>query len=563
MKNLFCLLLSLVVLFSCDNEIENKSELDVNGINGEIELRKRDEKSPVILSKKLETNRYEKIKTKASSPLGLFHYLGRGYKTDEISIGDPVYVKFPVLDVDKLYADNKDYFLHINLGKTEAKSLSYSSFERYVEKSTTKNTVQRGSKLNIGLFSIGSQNKISSVFSEEVSQDYKKVFGELNINVIDASYTIQTSTNILNKIRVNYLHANFVDEIFNNIPEEVIDIYGGLMLMDYTTGGRAEAIFEGNYSKIATDIVKETAMDVTLDGTYNSSIVATKSGETPIGVSGNLSFSGNKYKGSTTSRELTDVKMTIKTIGGSKEYGSYTIPTSLETINLNMSSWVSSLNNTSTHNLIGINSEGLHPISNYILEENVKKNIESAFEKYVPGSGIPAGRLPIAPLREPYIYIAHTLNPTAKTITMSMALITRFNDEIDLSPSVVTISYSGGRSLTADEQRQVDQYYQQYLNDKSRYYKLSYRNTSAVDPVGYRRSNVPLSGIVESGMKKYRHPVTNVLYLLYNGGSSKKYAYAIHDDYILDTYCIRSWVNGMTATTISDNELVTYKIVGL
>ena len=68
--------------------------------------------------------------------------------------------------------------------------------------------------------------------------------------------------------------------------------------------------------------------------------------------------------------------------------------------------------------------------------------------------------------------------------------------------------------------------------------------------------------INEGDMQKFYNSNNGILYLLYES-TDKKFAYAIHDDYILDTYGIRDWVDNMPTTQVSYLELANYTIIGL
>ena len=63
-------------------------------------------------------------------------------------------------------------------------------------------------------------------------------------------------------------------------------------------------------------------------------------------------------------------------------------------------------------------------------------------------------------------------------------------------------------------------------------------------------------------MKKFVDTKHNTTYLLYSEGE-KKYAYAIHYDYLLDTYAIRDFVNSLPTIQIDPQDLFNYTIIAL
>ena len=70
-----------------------------------------------------------------------------------------------------------------------------------------------------------------------------------------------------------------------------------------------------------------------------------------------------------------------------------------------------------------------------------------------------------------------------------------------------------------------------------------------------------ISSIAENNMRKYYDTENNILYLVNEG--LEKFAFSIQDDYILDTYGIRNWVDSMQTIQISNDNLDNYTIVGL
>jgi hypothetical protein len=66
--------------------------------------------------------------------------------------------------------------------------------------------------------------------------------------------------------------------------------------------------------------------------------------------------------------------------------------------------------------------------------------------------------------------------------------------------------------------------------------------------------------LVGDKMKKF--VLNNRTYLI-SQNPAVKFAYSINDDYILDTYGIREWVNNMETTQLTEQHLDDYIIVAL
>ena len=71
--------------------------------------------------------------------------------------------------------------------------------------------------------------------------------------------------------------------------------------------------------------------------------------------------------------------------------------------------------------------------------------------------------------------------------------------------------------------------------------------------------------LLESDMKKYYDEDNKTIYLLYNK-NEKKVGYSIYvgtGDYLLDTYGMKQWVNGLPSVSINKDELVNYMLIAL
>ena len=77
--------------------------------------------------------------------------------------------------------------------------------------------------------------------------------------------------------------------------------------------------------------------------------------------------------------------MAIDTVGGSPAFPVFTIPQKLEDVNLDLSQWMASLADTTTHSIVDIADEGLLPITEFILEKNIKDGIRLYMER---GNGL-------------------------------------------------------------------------------------------------------------------------------------------------------------------------------
>lgn len=492
---------------------------------------------PLILSKKTSTKSL--IQPREKLPFN--EYLGRSYVDRTLPIGSSENVAFPVIDIKKLYQEHPNYITDARIGKGEATSFSYANFERYTSNSKTSKKIKLGFSINLGLFSIGAKRSMTEIYSSSLIQESNRVYGELNVEIKDSYYILQTSSNINKIITLDYLTPEFKDELYNTHPSELFNSYGGFVLTDFITGGRTTAVFTGSYSGFDAAETKEKSMDTDISASY---------GFQPIIANGKISGEfgiGKAYaQGSSTSNKISVLQTSIKTLGGSLAFSNFSAAKSINDINIDLSSWLNSLNDKSTHSIIDIADEGLVPLTGFVMEENFKKYFNSFYEK---------GVSEIKALQEPYIAIIQH-GSSSQSIIYSM-LVTRFGDGILLD--TLHLSYS---------QKDIENTINSIKEEKLKIYdglKIKYFHDNAqliITPPLHNYS------IEEYKMKKYIDTKHNMIYLIYINPNNKydpkgKYALSIHADYLIDTYALRKFVNALPAVEMRPEELFNYSIVAL
>ncbi|WP_195547187.1 hypothetical protein [Bacteroides intestinalis] len=217
--------------------------------------------------------------------------------------------------------------------------------------------------------------------------------------------------------------------------------------------------------------------------------------------------------------------MAIETVGGSPAYPIFTIPQKLEDVNIDLSQWMASLTDKTTHSIVDIADEGLVPISEFILEKNMKDRIGL----YMKGGN---GLKPY--YEEPQIILqcgkGSFWEPTVRCYAY---LYTRNHEFITLSHEVVP---------------DVDVWINTKSQQLSRFYRLKIV------------SNKNSSDMVERYMKVFDYDAPlmerSVCYrdtngILYILDREKKVGYSVHSDYLLDTYAIRNAVYTLPSINIS------------
>lgn len=526
MKNTIIIILIIIAtITSCSNEdsvFQTEKEVKT------LVLKERDPNSPLVLSK---INFTRSRANTRSYAVAYNNYYGMSFKDNIYPLANSENLGYPVIDLVKFKKDHFDYFKSIGIGRGYAESFSYANFERYMSNSSVTKKVNGGLSLNLGLFKIGAKRSLTKIFTSSSDDISNRVYGELNIEIRDSSYTMQWSSNIKNKIVLNYLSESFKDELYNTTPSELFINYGGFVLSSFIVGGKATAIYTG-IDNSSTDVEsKEKNMKTDISSSYGF-----KNGS----ASGDFGFGKDYLNGSTSVNKLTNLQTSIRTIGGSTEFASFTSVKSIDNLNVDMSGWMRSLNDKRTHSIIDITDNGLIPLSDFIIEENLRRSISNFYAEGIDE---------IKKMQEPYLEIS--VGQSFEMKILQVILHTRFGDYIPLCRR----SYPGYGEFN----KIIDD----IINNYTSIYKLKciltrkeYGSTRTI-----ASSDILFDGLNERQMKKFTW--NNKLYLLYSNGRDINYAYSIHDDFLLDTYAIREFVNTLPMVKILPEKLFNYTIVAL
>ena len=525
MKKKTVLFLLALVFISC-NKVDDQREYPESDSEKGIVLKERDPDYPWVP--------IENTKSHSQfSPRLLVTFdkcLGRAYKDDFFPVGTIENVTYSVVDIEKLSKDKPSYFLTKNLNEGIANSFAYSDFQRYTEKSSMSKKINGGFSLNLGLFSIGAKRKMSRIFTNSTLNEENRVFGELDVIYKRSQYVMQMSSRIRKEIILNYLSSDFKDELYGTTPTELFYNYGGFVLSDFITGGRASVVYTGLHKKNISEETNEKDMNTDINASYGFKM---KNGSE---VSGELGLGKSYSNGSTSSNELTSMMVSVKTIGGGAEFASFTPPKNINDLNVNLSNWLSTLNNEDKHSIVDISENGLIPLADFVMEENLKKGLLDCYKSEI--TAFPT-------LQEPYINIRLTYI-SGQIGVFQTSLITRFNDDVIIKSKYL---YMG----------QANEYIQSEIARVSNIYGL--KIVSDNTPFKYKIS-VYCDGLDETKMVKYIDSINNTIYLLCSEGKNK-YGYSIHADKLLDDYAIRDFVNRLSPTNIDPLDLFNYTIIAL
>lgn len=567
MKKLTFLLACIICifLFSCESpEDLSTSKKKIVETAESYVYRERDPNLMLILSVPR-----ERLATRATE-LQFDDMLGRSFKLDYFPFENMQNVGEPVIDMARLEADHPAWATKFPLRQSVSSAFSYATFNRYEQNSSSTTTVNSGVKLNLGIFSIGNENTYYSHFTSSLITSSKSVFGQLDIEIKDAAYRLSINSSRFELIRKDYIEADFIDDRYNLCPYEFFLFYGPFVMTNFVAGGRATALFAG----ITNTTEKEEAREKTMDSAMSASFSFKKAED---GSSASLGFGRGFTNGSSSTETFTQLEATIVTSGGAYGFAAFTTPGSVDNMNIDLTDWANSLNDSDTHTLVDIENNGLRPISDFFLEANLKAQCEN----YIAKKDLPSKNF-----TEPKLI--YTCTPVyiggAPIFLHYMSLITRFNDVIAIREDILSV-FEHVQGGAKKEEAIFDKLCNTYK------IKAEIENPPAIDTstingdlqnsILYtsQNSNSQIrisadsvsnyqykSGVcLEAKMKKYLDTDNKILYLLYNE-NGKKVGYSIYmgkGDFLLDTYGIRQWVRSLPITSVTDNELLNYTLIAL
>lgn len=544
------ILFSFIILFaiSCNNddEISNStSPYNHDDSTSEIILKERDPNLPRVWSKKTTP----RANTRASYT-DATDFLGNSYAIENGTsiIGDFSNARFPIVNMKKLLERYPSYIVVKELRTTSTEAMSYASFERLETTSSYTKTIKSGFSLNIGPFKMGRTKTITDIFKHNTDNSQQAVHGELSVEVINGMISLQTAPSALKRISADYLDELFVDALYNSSMVELMQSYGEFVLTCYYTGGRASALYYGLDKKSTDFQSKERDMDTSINASYSWD---------KNSVSGDFTIGTKDGNSSTANEAFSELRVSIKTLGGAYGYNVATPPYDVKAASINLTSWLQSLNDSRTHTMIDIQDGGLYPISDFILEENFKQRYNDTHMEFQYQEV----------LEEPYIEIMKVYvrksSSGEKLYDIVPVLSTRQGDKLIFSnPNATNQSDAELKAnsiiTTFTEKSNA------IKDEKSKYYKLAIKANpnKVINPIIQTTLSFPIDNVNEAEMYKFKNPNTNIWYI-YNPKSLYCFAY-YDDDYILDAYGIYEWVNNIPVKSVSMTTLYQrYRIFGL
>lgn len=544
------------MLASCSNdekvaELANEKSVELK----DILIKERSSKLPSTVKAPILYE--EQRKTKSTGPNGELivnsdALLGYSYTVGSSILGDYNNVKSSVLNLQKIKELGLECITSKRLSSNESSVFTYSSFDRYAEKSNRTKKVGSGFNLNLGVFSIGRKRKTSKVFTSAVTDSTNYVFGELNIDIKHNSYQLQTGAT--SKVFARQCLSNlFQRNLYSNTIGKMIEDYGPFVLTGYVTGGKIFGLYEAH---------TESHSDISTNERTLSDVINASFKWNDYDGSGDLSFDNSNTSTIANNKKLTEMRAFIQAFGGDHSNLNAPITALMENLNVKLENWFNSLNNEETHTIIDVLDQGLHPLSDFVLEKNFKERFDFTH----------SGILDCRPgFIVPYINVCKIFSRVSENgiplYRVGAVLRTRQGDW-------VVIGYAENDDASDSELLANDNF--ETFASKARAIgleKYSFYNIEVnmnpsrkLNPYVIGPLVIDLKSIDEPSMYRYHNPKSDMVYIYdrIHRVALSYYYDPLDEDWVLDEYGIRDWVESLPEKRVSMASLAnSYTIIGL
>lgn len=468
-------------------------------------------------------------------------------------------VKFPILDLDKIKSKYPTSITRKQLNSTDNYTFSYNGMSRYEANSQVSKTVKAGFGLNLGLFKVGREKKMTELFKSSYSSESNRVYGELNLEIKGSQYELLTTADKRKVYARECLSETFLTDLYRGTIGNLIDTYGPFVLRSYITGGKATALYSGKSAKGTSSESREKGLtnDINASFTWKSN-----------SASGNLSFGKNTGSGSSSQYETQETEIYLETFGGDPAHRVIVAPQKLENLSVDLSPWLNSLSNRNTYTIIDITSGfkegegGLYPMSDFVLEKNFRFRMDDTTNGFLES---------LVEVQDPRIEIVKVLarvtSSGEKLYEIAAILNTRQGDKIVLSDGTYAKASDLELRMNNNKQTMMAKVQEIFAQKKTIFQGLTFSTNynTIYNPDVRKPLCIRMDGFDEGNMALFEDPKSNMRYIY---DSSKKIAFSYlydpeYEDEVLDYYGIREWVGSLPKRKISMMMLQNYTIIGL
>lgn len=547
-----------VLFAACSNDTDESYPNEQSAVVPDIVLQERSPLLPETVTKEIVLESKRKTRSVDQGAIGNSDkLLGYSYQVGNSILGDYENVGTAVLDVNKIKAIDPQYVMGKRLFGNETQNYAYTDYERYQHNSTITKKKTSGFSISIAkIFSFGRKKKTTEVFSKNIDNSTNRVYGELNIKILNSMFTLDTSEGARKMYARQCLSNTFIRNLYTSTLPNIQDSYGYFVLSGYYTGGKAFGLYCGMATLSSTSEGKEKDMtkDISASFTYKS-----------VTASPSLKMGRNSNNSTTNISNTTKTEIYVKTLGGNRDGQAMVSAVALDGLKIDLTSWVRSLNNVNTHTIIDIADQGLCPLSGFVLEENFKRRFDDVADGTIEGNTkLVTPSIEILP-----VYVRASASTGEPLYEVAAVLTTRQGDKIVLSDGLAATTPD--TDLKANNNATIfKQKVQRIFTEKKKYFD-GLRFTSSQNKKLNPSSRIPyviirLNDFKEDRMCRFKNPQSGVEYI-YDKTSRIAIAHYIDKtdgNWILDDYGIRDWIESLPVKSISMATIAnSYRVIGL
>jgi len=492
-----------------------------------------------------------------------YNYLGYTYKVGNGIIADEANIGFPIFNSEEIVkdTDTKGYLNMYPIKEPDTNISTFSTYDRYEQKTNIKKKVESGFSLNLKLFKIGNKTKYEQTFAKDITSESKYIMGEVNLYYRATRVTLNPLPYFSNEIAANYLRKSFIKALYNSSINEIVEYYGPFVIANYYTGGRAVALSISNYksNSLAETLEKDFSNALSLGIQWSK-----KTDNPNNSLNNTLDYTSFNKNETQDNQNFTNTKIQIHTMGGEPAYAVSTPSGDITGVKIDLTDWFKSLSNEKNNRLIDFVDEGLLGLDRFVLEENFKQRIRKTH----------LGTLSEKGLVEPSISIGLVQHPRDNSWPIGFTM--------GFCPTLIT--RNGDRIVFANEETKIKSYaeWNEYAKDFNKFLQIGKQYAERFGKYFQCEINIVKNGVLltededvdssvnifipttldDASFSKYTNPATNITYV-YDKKSKIAFSY-YNNGLIPDMYGIEKWIESIPENNISMDLLYTrYKIIGL
>lgn len=540
------------VLSSCVNRDEGlfSNELEIE----EHIVRERDTLVPFVEIDKSEIYEDE-VKTRSSVKENK-EYLGYGYNPITIPLSDISNTTFPIIDFNKIAPLDKDYdFTNSKyVGSWTSDIKVFSDFRAYYKSNNDSKISTYGFSLKDipllgGILGLGAEKRYKETFNTVKTDTSKTVYGELNILYRDSIHSINLDETSIKDL-TRFYSKRFKKQLYLGNMNDIIRNYGYFIIRNVESGANFTALYNGDFSSNVLYKEKIKTMKDTIFSTFK---LASKAG-------GDLNFGYNKGNKDVenTSKKRMSTYVSIRSYGGDLSSSHFSTPVNIKDIsNIDFKGWNNSLKDKRKLTISQIGYNGLTPISDIFIEENLKQRAKNIITKNKNKVSI----------IEPYIYLEAVHNMNKKEVIVRVFLVNKFQDIITLKKTTLNnIGYSTypGLSDFFDDMLKEEKNFFRGIKIKSKHINtyLDDNDDETIDR-SIKENEAFLYNSVDSNELEYEIYACEENDNLYIISHAKKIAFTVALKQIWRQYGFKKAPNINDLPTISLHELIGYTFFAL